>query len=87
MFLALLFFVVVRFLPLWCDCSDPLVSFVHETVLGFRSWMGRLGAGVRNTSFVVHTVVQCVVEVFFFEKQELTPFLLVTVGVKLAFVA
>ena len=40
MFLALLFFVVVRFLPLWCDCSDPLVSFVHETVLGSdRGWV------------------------------------------------
>ena len=75
-----------RFCVFWCvnpfsldqyvdgltrDCSDPLVSFVHETVLGSdRGWV----TGVRNSSFVVRTLVQCVVEVFFFERTETNSF-------------
>ena len=72
------------------DCSDPLVSFVHETVLGSdRGWVNSEQV-LETRPFVVHTFVQCVVEIFFFEKTEanyLTPFLLVTVAVELAFVA
>ena len=53
---------------LTCDCSDPLYSsFCSQSSFGFRPWLGKLGAGVRNSSFVVRTLVQCVVEVFFVE--------------------
>ena len=46
--------------------------------------LGKLGSGVRNSFFVVHTVVQCAVEVFVVEKTETDSF---SFGFELAFVA
>ena len=46
--------------------------------------LGKLGSGVRNSSFVVHTLVQCVVEVFVVEKTETDSF---SFGFESAFVA
>ena len=39
------------------DCSD--LFFCSRKSFGLRSWLGKLGAGVRNSSFVVHTLVRC----------------------------
>ena len=52
----------------------PFSFFCSRNSFGFRSWQGKLRAGVRSSSFVVHSLVQSAVEVFFFEKAETNSF-------------
>ena len=55
--------------------SWPFSFFCSRNRFGFRSWLGKLRASVRrSSSFVVHTLAKCAVEVFFFEKAETNSF-------------